>query len=260
MCSFKTLRFSDLFAMNDFMEIHWGYQIWEKAAGEVLDAVGKDFLDDIDAIIHQSGVRVLPLAACLSRNGDVLSQWRAYGADGNGYAVGFDAKILTQLPVRALKVEYDLRTQIEEVKQFILALHLVELEEQAPRGSEFFDACALLACDLASFKNPAFVEEGEVRLVHLLEFQKSNEALKLVDPGGISFGVDMRPQQVKFRMNGSTPVAYLDIGFTSDKALRPIVEVILGPKNDSLPSGVSVFLETLAHPEVRIRRSRASYR
>jgi hypothetical protein len=258
LCSFKTIRFSDLFAMNDFMELHWGYQIWEKAAGEVLDVVGKDFLDDVDSIIHQSGVRVLPLAACFSRNGDVLSQWRAYGADGRGYAVGFDPKILAQLPVRALKVEYDHRTQIDEVKQFILALHSVEAQEDAPRGSGFFDACALLACDLASFKNPAFVEEDEVRLVHLLNFEESNSSLKLVDPGGTSFGSDAPAQQVKFRMNGSTPVAYLDIGFMNE--VTSVVEVVLGPKNDSLPSGVSVFLETLMHAGVRIRKSRASYR
>ncbi len=260
LCSFRTLRFSDLFAMNDFMEVHWGYQTWEKAAGEVLDTVGKDFLDEIDAVIHQSGIQVLPLASCFSRNGDVLSQWRAYGADGRGYAVGFDPKLLVQLPVRALKVEYDHRAQIEEVKQFVLALHQVESNEPAPRSAGFFEACARLACDLASFKNPAFSEEDEVRLIHMLNFKKANDSLKLVDPGGTSFGVDAPPQQVKFRMNGSTPVAYLDMDFTNGGAVNSMVEVVLGPKNDSLPSGVSVFLETLSHSGVRLRKSRASYR
>jgi hypothetical protein len=260
LCTFKTLRFSDLYAMNDFMELHWGYHTWEIAAGEVFNAVGKEFLDDIDAIIHQSGARVLPLAACLSRDGDVLSQWRAYGADGQGYAVGFDSKRLMQMPVKTLKVEYDHRTQIEEVKQFILALHLVESEEATPRGPDFFNACALLASDLASFKNPAFIEEDEVRLIYLLNFQKSNESLKLVDPGGTSFEVAKQPQEVKFRMNGSTPVPYMDISFTSDEGASPIVEVVLGPKNDSLLSGVSVFLETFGHSNVKIRKSGASYR
>ena len=260
LCSFKTLRFSDVFAMNDFMEVHWGHQTWEIAAGEVVDTVGKEFLDEIDAIISQSSIQVLPLACCFSRNGDVLSQWRAYSADGRGYAVGFDPRLLTQLPIRALKVEYDHRAQIEEVKQFVLALHTVESEEEVPRADNFFKACAQLACDLASFKNPAFLEEDEVRLVHLLNFKNSNDTLKLVDVGGTSFGVDVPPQQVKFRMNGSTPVAYLDIDFTNGGAVSPIAEVVLGPKNDSVPSGTSVFLETLSHTGVKIRRSRASYR
>ena len=260
LCSFKTLRFSDLFSMNDFMEVHWGYQTWQAAVAEVRDVVGKDLIDDIEAIIHESRFKVLPLAACLSRNGDVLSQWRAYGADGRGYAIGFDSKILTQLPVKVLKVEYDRRTQIQEVKSFILAIHDVESKEVTPRSLDFIYACAAFASNLASFKNPAFIEEDEVRLVHLLNFQESNETLKLVDAGGTSLGAAIPPQQVKFHMKGSVPVAYLDIVFKSDEEVRPIVEVVLGPKNDALPSGVSVFLETLAHSGVRIRTSRASYR
>lgn len=260
LCNFKTLRFSDLFAMNDFMEVHWGYHVWETAAGEVIDSVGREILDDIDKVIHEAGFQILPTAACFSRSKDVLSQWRAYGSDGKGYAVGFNANIISHMPVRALKVEYDFRTQVEEVKAFILAIHEVESEEVAPRGEEFFNSCALLATDLASFKNPAFVEEDEVRLVHLLNFQRSNDSLKLVDHGGISFGVDIPPQQVRFRMNGSTPVAYLDIGFASDEPSRSIVEVVLGPKNDSIPMGISIFLETLSHAGVSVTKSRASYR
>ena len=45
------MRLSDLFSMNDFMEMHWGYSIWEKAASEILDEVGREFLDEIDKII-----------------------------------------------------------------------------------------------------------------------------------------------------------------------------------------------------------------
>src|SRR6266446_2177088 len=90
-CTIKKMRFSDLFSMNDFMEMHWGYSIWEKAASEILDEVGREFLDEIDKIISVSGVRGLLVAACFSLDGDVLSQWRAYADDGQGYAIGFDA-------------------------------------------------------------------------------------------------------------------------------------------------------------------------
>ncbi|WP_416152053.1 DUF2971 domain-containing protein [Pseudomonas sp. Bout1] len=34
------------------------------------------------------------LATCFSKAGDVLSQWRAYADDGQGYAIGFDSKLL----------------------------------------------------------------------------------------------------------------------------------------------------------------------
>jgi Protein of unknown function (DUF2971) len=259
-CSTRTLRFSDLFSMNDYLEIKWGYSVWEKAAGEVLDTVGKEFLDCIDLIVHESGIKALPMASCFSRNGDVLSQWRAYGADGMGYAIGFDPKLLAQLPVLPLKIEYDPDVQIEEVKQFIVALHDLESKKSFPRGKEFFEACTRMAMDLTSFKNPAFQEEDEVRLLHVLNFEKSNSSLKLVDPGGTAFGANVEPQQVKFRMSAGAPVAYLDIDFSNQAAVNPIVEVVIGPRNDSLPSGVSVFLETLKLPNVKLLRSRASYR
>ena len=31
---------------------------------------------------------------CFSRNGDLLSQWRAYGDDGRGVSIGFNSKLL----------------------------------------------------------------------------------------------------------------------------------------------------------------------
>lgn len=31
-CGSKRLRFNDLFSMNDFSELHWGYHVWEEAA------------------------------------------------------------------------------------------------------------------------------------------------------------------------------------------------------------------------------------
>ena len=50
---------SDLFCMNDFLELHWGYHIWELVAGEMLKDVGQDFLDKIDEIVHCSGFHLL---------------------------------------------------------------------------------------------------------------------------------------------------------------------------------------------------------
>ena len=54
-CTSRKFRLSDLFSMNDFMELHWGYHIWELAAGEMLKDVGKPFVAEIDNIIHGSG-------------------------------------------------------------------------------------------------------------------------------------------------------------------------------------------------------------
>lgn len=93
-CLNKKLRFSDLHSMNDYMERHWGYDIWEEAASGLLDSIGVSFLDEIDRVFHNSGFQGLLLGSCFSKNGDVLSQWRAYADDGAGYSIGFAPRTL----------------------------------------------------------------------------------------------------------------------------------------------------------------------
>ncbi|SNT33336.1 Protein of unknown function [Noviherbaspirillum humi] len=259
-CSHKTLRFCDLFSMNDFMEMHWGYHIWEIAAGEMIKTVGKELLDDIDKIIHTSGLRALPLAACMSTQGDVLSQWRAYAHDGNGYAIGFNAKKLLSLPVRPLRVSYDETKQVAEVKKIIKVLHEAESEAEVKRSEGFFIACTHLAFDLAAFKNPAFCEEQEIRFLHVANLMPSNNSLRIVDAGGTAWEQESKLQQISFHMTRGTPVAHLDIDFSNRGKEHPISEVVIGPKNESMLPGISIFLETLDIPNVKVWKSKASYR
>jgi hypothetical protein len=259
-CTNKKIRLSDLFSMNDFMEIHWGYYIWEKVANELYDELGKDFLDRIDKLISSSSLLGLLVATCFSRDGDVLSQWRAYADDGNGYAIGFKAKDVIQLPIRPLKVLYDEKEQINELKAIIKAVHEIEQSKEENFGPDFTQACYSIACDLAAFKNPAFKEEQEIRITHILNFEKSNEFLKLVDEGGTAFGADAEGQPVLFRMRQNIPVAFIEQDFTNQGKVNPIAEVIIGPKNDVLPTTISVFLETNSLGAVKIRKSKASYR
>jgi len=259
-CTNKKMRFSDLFSMNDFMEMHWGYSIWEQSATEMLDEVGKDFLDKMNEIIHSSGFYGLLLASCYSLDGDVLSQWRAYTGDGRGYAIGFKAKDIIKLSTRPLKVLYNQKDQIKEMKIAIRVLHDVEKSEKTKFDRSFGTFCHVLAFDLAAYKNPAFVEEKEVRLVHVLDFKESNDSLKLVDAGGHAFGKKSKGVPVLFRMRDNAPVTFIEQDFTNNGKINPIKEVIIGPKNDVLPTAISVFLETVGIGSVNIQRSKASYR
>jgi hypothetical protein len=259
-CTNKKIRFSDLFSMNDFMEMHWGYYIWEKAATELLDEVGRDFLDKIDELIHSSGIYGLLVASCYSLDGDVLSQWRAYADDGQGFAIGFNAINLIALPIRPLRVLYNQEEQIKELKAVIRAIHEVEKSEETKFGSDFRTACFMLAFDLAAFKNPAFVEEKEIRLTHLLDFERSNNFLRLVDPGGQAFGKKSKGMPVQFRMRDNAPVTFIEQDFTNKGRINPIKEVIIGPKNNVLSTAISAFLETVGIGSVNIKHSKASYR
>jgi len=255
-CTNRKLWFNDLFSMNDYMELHWGYSIWEQAASTRLQEYGREFLDEIDEVVHFSGFQGLLLANCFSTNKDVLSQWRAYANDGKGYVLGFNAKDLLGLPIRALTVLYDKEQQIKEATAGIDALYLMKQN----KDPDFKALCGVYGYDLSAFKNPAFLEEKEIRLIHLLDLKQSNDWLKLVDEGGQYFGEERKGEQVKFRIKQDIPTPYIEFDFTNNDKINPIKEVVIGPKNDVMPSAISIFLETIGIENVEIEKSLASYR
>ena len=191
-----------------------------------------------------------------------MSQWRAYADDGSGYVIGFNATELLNLSVKPLRVEYNEKKQTKELKAFIKAIHEVESElgEDENYGEDFFRTCSTLSFDLASFKNPAFKEEQEIRLIHLVNFIKSNSFLKLEDSGGTYFGKEADKEEIKFLMAKNAPRTYIDIDFTNKVKVNPIKEVIIGPKNDVRETAILVYLETLGIGNVNVKKSKASYR
>lgn len=255
-CTNRKLWMNDLHSMNDFMELHWGYSIWEQSANTRIEKYGKEFLDEIDEVIHFSGFQGLLLANCFSTDKDVLSQWKAYADDGKGYVIGFNAKELLQLPIRALQVLYDKERQIKEATATIDALYQLKQED----SNEFKTFCNVFGYDLSAFKNPAFIEEKEIRLIHLLDFKKSNDFMKLVDKGGIYFGEDRKGEEIKFRIKQDIPTPYIELDFSNNNKINPIKEVVIGPKNEVMKTAIRIFLETIGIEKVEINKSNASYR
>lgn len=255
-CTNRKLWMNDLHSMNDFMELHWGYSIWEEAASTRFQKYGKEFFDEIDEVIHFSGFQGLLLASCFSTDKDVLSQWRAYADDGKGYVIGFDANELLGLPTRALQVLYDKEQQIKEATATIDALYQLKQEEP----NEFKTLCSVFGYDLSAFKNPAFIEEKEIRLIHLLDFKKSNDFMKLVDKGGVYFDEKRKGEEVKFRIKQDIPTPYIELDFSNHNKINPIKEVVIGPKNEVMKTAITIFLETIGIEKVEINKSNVSYR
>ena len=255
-CTNRKLWMNVLHSMNDFMELHWGYSIWEQSANTRIEKYGKEFLDEIDEVIHFSGFQSLLLANCFSTDKDVLSQWRAYADDGKGYVIGFNAKELLGLPIRALQVLYDKEQQIKEATATIDALYQLKQED----SNEFKTFCNVFGYDLSAFKNPAFIEEKEIRLIHLLDFKKSNDFMKLVDKGGIYFGEDKKGEEIKFRIKQDIPTPYIELDFSNNNKINPFKEVVIGPKNEVMKTAIRIFLETIGIEKVEINKSNASYR
>ena len=121
--------------------------------------------------------------ACFCENGDLLSQWRGYGATGGGYALGFTAKYLglnyylnAQKPEPLLrKVLYRKRLQKELIRKWVKFLFDWEILRRRQPGQKnasmiFTDEGWLkfnwfISECLRCFKDPAYEEEQEWRVV-----------------------------------------------------------------------------------------------
>jgi hypothetical protein len=214
------------------------------------------------------------LAFCLSEDGDLLSQWRGYAADATGVSVGFDADYLNWLVessrgqnytgLNLNKVEYDLDAHnvlveptYQEMKR-LLATGALELsgrrglldmrtdEQIAADDKEIRSAQMKLNIAALSLfghlfllKSPAFKEEREWRLV--------------------SYLIKPVPDHSQFRVRGDELVPYRTYELR-EPSRSPIVEIILGPKHTTPIKIVENFLAQSGFQNVKVSRSKASYR
>jgi hypothetical protein len=113
--------------------------------------------------------------ACFSSNGDSLSQWRGYGSGASAVAIGFDLQRSTFHRLHETHlgpVIYD-----PELQKLLLAtavhvhFQMDRWDEGKPNKNPTYDIFAegsfdRFFRDLVFFKNPAFAEEKEIRLVY----------------------------------------------------------------------------------------------
>ena len=136
----KCLRLSDLSKSNDYMERKWIMNIVGEALDKSLKEEGikinlrEDYRynnginSHIDYLLSMLKNYVIKSSyiTCFSRNGDLLSQWRAYGDDGRGVSIGFDSKLLYKVAshkndIYIEDVLYDKKEQIEEIQPLMMS-------------------------------------------------------------------------------------------------------------------------------------------
>lgn len=212
---------------------------------------------------------------CLSRRGDLLSQWRGYAADGTGFSIGFRPTALQALPhftaedmpateVRGPvlhEVVYEEDKQVQELTPWFESMkdHIKDGHRPPPQqrlmelaGSsalpKYMQAQLKLHTTLTDnwdrlyrVKSSAFHEEEEWRIV-LSAFQH----------GSVPF---------KYRVSRNMTIPYLEYALP-DRALvhSPISHVYLGPKNRTPRFIVQMMLNQFGLDEVTVASSEASYR
>jgi hypothetical protein len=177
-----------------------------------------------------------------AEDGDHLGQWRLYGADGSGFALGLRADGLAALrtegndPGVLLPVVYDPTTK-EEIAQIVIEQIVGALPDvtsqipeipQQPGEEDLLRYAAMYASSLAedavgaTFKAPAYQSEHEWRLV----FRGFDPAMLHSDQL-VAAEIEHALSTLQYRISGSTIVPYVAAPILDLSGL--IAEVIVGP-------------------------------
>jgi len=189
-----------------------------------------------------------PLGQCFSEKRDLLSQWRGYADEGRGICVSFDLKFLKDLAksnsLQLERVSYDCATF--DNRSFGEELHAcfnqkaVDYSDGQDGGASFefllqeLDYQAIE--QLYQYKNPAFSEESEWRLLAFAE-TLSKDA------------------DIGFRLGPNGFSTYLKLPIPKDA----ISHVTLGPCHPSSENVVRRMLTNFG-VSAHISKSAASYR
>ncbi|WP_207636416.1 DUF2971 domain-containing protein [Alkaliphilus metalliredigens] len=220
---------------------------------------------------------------CFSRNGDLLSQWRAYGDDGKGVSIGFNSGLLSKANKKDIvyfeDVLYDLNEQVEEITCAVenAIIYMENLFEQdIVRISdnfnkyfvEEFDAFCEVVCDhLAEIscymKNPSFKEEDEVRIIYSPYMTPDCTDKDLID----IFTKEKRfnnfvLKPLNYFARDDQIIGYADLSFDKLISKDIITEVIIGPSSRVTEEDIFFLLSKHGYNacDVKISNSKASYR
>ncbi len=247
---------SGAYFLNDSSELEYGRKIlgavleqWEEDNPEVRDDLTAELVRDLRAkITNQSGLEELVRSVYVTsfcQRDNVLSQWRAYGQAG-GYSLGFPVQVgsIRNLTCESpsftpllIKVEYQREKQTancgEILKSVLSIVDTSELQRLARTAMipqyhgpltayDFMLSIAeeMLVDEIVSFKNAAFEEEDEWRLIvrprkYLLSGRDDRGKTKLKTYFRTQRGIPI-PYVKLVPMNGKLPVARIRSGPSID--------------------------------------------
>ena len=257
---------TDLAYLNDALEMQVAIDRIEectKAASMGLSELGKELLRRASVSVSPTASDTGYYVACFCTDGDLLSQWRAYGAGGEGCSMGFNAKVMGvgsmvesgRFSVRRVIYEPDLQRSlvkrvIDETLKSLARIannrSVAELDANTtlPAYSAFLSEH--LREFLFTFKHETFAEENEWRLVY-------------------EFSRDENIKDLKFRGAKGFMVPYMELPLNPSKEGAPplpLVEVVHGPTLHPklTKKAIGLFLDRHNYDFVEVRGSNVPLR
>jgi hypothetical protein len=206
--------------LNDSSEYKYAQRLFKSKLHEIRERLPDTHKEWVDKAIGR--IRSSPdiFVFCLSVNGDQLSQWRAYGQPGNGYAIGFDApaldRIIRKKNIQLAKVCYERRQQWELMNRIEMAAGARSRKAGSDNPEGFAEALHEIFLELgAVMKHPAFIEESEWRILLRCD---SLPGMQVKHRAGRSFLVPYAPIMIKLKSQ-PMPVRSIIIGPNTHPAL-----------------------------------------
>lgn len=234
---------------NDQTEIlHSLLQLRRVVESNLKDRQKDPAADSMLQVAEEFATIVEAYLVCFCTNGDLLSQWRGYGQLG-GYAIGIESAGLAHLiqtgHVMLVPVIYDVVEQDRLMRELIQRWRSVF--KDIPAGQDVRQVRRLGAFIFAqvfsflamAFKNPAFGEEQEWRLVY------RRQVILADDGSGLQVSFRDRDGMITpyVRMNAASTKDSLTAGF-------PVRRIVMGPTTYPKLAGFGMvrFLASLGYP------------
>jgi hypothetical protein len=250
----QTIRLSNIFKMNDYTEVihilsylsdDMLLEAYRKSPfnftynGKEDENAFPDIITDIKNNFEPS----LTYISCYSESNDDLGQWRAYGDDGKGFAIGFDGRILSDIAQRCnlqiTEVSYKDEDKSNFIKynivnNIIKSLRTANNDPNVNRSVVTYETMVMIIINshmsavfgsAVRFKNYAFVNEKEWRLFLNTSITSAYAELSPYIHK-LNYG-DYYIKRVDFINKNGAIVSFMDLGFESNKSV--IKQIIIGP-------------------------------
>lgn len=254
----RNIRFGNPYKMNDAQEVAYYFdKLCERVreyADKQTDIVKKEFYE----FVYDEGVRTVfeqdfkgdrvPYIWCLSKEKDLLSQWRGYAEDGCGVAIGFDIAEVLKInnSLKALEVNYfenECKKSIDDIlKQYgIENVNSMDFHSMGDIYAEVEDLIKNCMEKAITFKHVSFHEEQEIRLIYDVEGEGQINGLS-------------------YRTDGKRLIPYyeLSIALIKDTCIKNIV---IGPKSKVNEREIENLLKVYGFGgKCEIEKSASTYR
>lgn len=237
----KNFWATDINFLNDAMELKYASDLINRIIDAKISANNKalkEFLEHSKTILMLQSSSMNAYVTCFCEKGNLLSQWRAYGASGAGYSIGVISESLKGkdregpgapiIETRLRKIIYanDIQERLitETIDRFCdLLVRILEETDENRKGSIINYFANYLPAELSEylycFKSPVFKEEQEWRVIHTVLNYRPYDAPN---------------DTLKFRASGGNVIPYIELGFgapTQPFVARgyPISSVTFGP-------------------------------